>query len=210
MDDFELGTPRKEDVLFKGDREAWRSDAMLDFPPDGDIYRAGYRRAGRILAEYVDGHGEADFLVFPICHAYRHFVELSLKGLMLSALRLLERDLTEKEHRLQNGSHNLQELWSAFKPMNLEVQASTGIEPPPLEQLEGIEAYIAQLHAVDKGSFSFRYPLTKDGAVNLAGIDRINVRNFSDCMELLCGYLDGWDSYFADMISTANEISTEY
>jgi hypothetical protein len=54
--------------------------------------------------------------------------------------------------------------------------------------MEGIEVYVKQLHAVDAGSFSFRYPLAKDGKINLA---RINVGRFSECMEALCIYLDG-------------------
>jgi hypothetical protein len=32
--------------------------------------------------------------------------------------------------------------------------------------MDGIEAYITQLHAGDPGSFGFRYPLTKDGTAN--------------------------------------------
>ncbi len=211
MDDSsEFPTPKKEDILFAGDRTAWQMDAMLDFRPGNDYtYRHGYRRAGRVLSEYVAAHGEVDFLVFPICHAYRHYVELSLKRLMLLGCELAERELTSAEKNLQNASHNLARLWSAFKAINAEVEAATGIAPPPPEQMDGIEAYIAQLHAVDAGSFSFRYPLAKDGAVNLEGIDRINVGRFSESMEALCNYLDGWDSYFADLIQTGNEIRNE-
>ncbi len=209
-DESEFPTPKKEDVLFAGDKSIWKMDAMLDFRPGNDyIYRQGYRRAGRILTEYVAARGEVDFLVFPICHAYRHYVELSLKRLMLLASELAGRSLTPAEEKLQNGSHNLQALWNTFKLINAEAEAATGIAPPPPEQMDGIEAYITQLHAVDAGSFSFRYPLAKDGTVNLEGIDRINVGRFSECMEALCMYLDGWDSYFADVIQTGNEILNE-
>lgn len=96
-----------------------------------------------------------------------------------------------------------------LKAINVEAEAKTGIAPPPPEHTDGIEAYIHQLHAVDAGSFSFRYPLAKDGKVNLDGIERINVGRFSECMESLCNYLDGWDSYFADIIQTNNEIQNE-
>ena len=56
---------------------------------------------------------------------------------------------------------------------------------------------------------SFRYPLARDGTANLEGIQRINLRHFSDCMEALCNYLDGWDSYFADMIETKAQMEAE-
>jgi hypothetical protein len=206
----ELPTPKKEDVLFASDQAIGRMDAILEFRPGNDYtYRQGYRRAGRVLTEYVASYGEVDFLVFPICHAYRHHVELSLKRLIVLAGNLADRVLTRSEEKLQNGSHNLVELWETFKVVHAEAEAKTGIAPPPPEDMDGIEAYIHQLHAVDAGSFSFRYPLAKDGKVNLDGIERINVGRFSECMEALCNYLDGWDSYFADIIQTSNEIHDE-
>jgi len=209
-DETEFPTPKKADTLFAGDKANWKLDAMLDFRPGNDlVYRQGYRRAGRIMTEYAAEHGEVDFLVFPICHAYRHYVELSLKRLMLLASKLAERELTPAEVKLQNGSHNLQQLWNAFKKINAEAEAATGIAPTPPEQMDGIEAYISQLHAVDAGSFSFRYPLAKNGTANLEGIDRINLGRFSEYMEALCGYLDGWDDYFADLIQTGEDILNE-
>lgn len=210
-EESEFRTPRREDVLFASDRTLWQMDAILDYRPGNDYtYRQGYRRAGRILTEYIaEGRGEVDFLVFPICHAYRHFVELSLKRLMLLAAQLAGRELTSAEVKLQGGSHNLQQLWDAFKLVNQEAEVATGIAPPPPEHLEGIEAYIAQLHQADANSMSFRYPLAKDGSVHLDGLPRINLGQFSDCMESLCNYLDGWDSYFADMIQTKAQMEAE-
>ena|SRR5258708_2561515 len=94
----EFPTPKKEDVLFAGDQGIWRMDAILDFRPGNDYtYRQGYRRAGWILAEYGANHGEVDFLVFPICHAHRHHVELSLKRLILLASRLADHGLTARK-----------------------------------------------------------------------------------------------------------------
>lgn len=211
MADDELPVPRKEDVLFASNQAAWRMDAIIDFRPGHDYaYREGYRRTGRILTEYAAERGEVDFLVYPICHAYRHYVELSLKRLMLVACRLLDREMTDKERKIQTGSHNLQILWETFKLINKEVDDETGIEPAPPEQMEGIESYIGQIHAIDEGSFSFRYALTKSGAVNLEGVDRINLAQFSECMEALCNYLDGWDSYFAEYVQLANERRDDY
>jgi hypothetical protein len=207
-DDSEFRTPRKEDVLFASNRTHWQMDAILDYRPGNDYtYRQGYRRAGRILTEHIaEGRGEVDFLVFPICHAYRHFVELSLKRLMLLAAQLAGRELTPAEKKLQGGTHKLQQLWDAFKLINQEAETATGIAPPPPEHLDGIETYIAQLHQADADSMSFRYPLAKDGTANLEGMQRINLGQFSDCMEALSNYLDGWDSYFVDMIQMKAEM----
>jgi hypothetical protein len=90
--------PKKEDVLFSGDPESWNTDAILNYQDDGDYaYRTGYRLAGRVLTEYAIKNNEADYLVFPICHAYRHFVELSLKRLIVVGSGFARRGLTEVE-----------------------------------------------------------------------------------------------------------------
>ncbi len=73
-EDYKSVMPQKTDVLFGADRSRWHMDAMLDYRRGNDYtYRQGYRRPGRLLTEWVAEHGETDFLVFPICHAYRHF-----------------------------------------------------------------------------------------------------------------------------------------
>ncbi len=76
--------PSKHDVLIRPDRSAWQMNACLNFAHDSDYgYRQGYRRAGFILAEWVNQNGaEQDSLVFPIFHSYRHHVELMLKRLV--------------------------------------------------------------------------------------------------------------------------------
>lgn len=159
--------PHKSDILFGSDRARWQMDAMLDYRPGNDYtYRQGYRRAGRLLTQSVAERGDADFLVFPICHAYRHFVELTLKRLIREGCNAVHREMTAAEFSLQNNSHSLRALWTAFKVVQDEVSQISGGTLPP-DEVEGIEAYIEQLHAVDKGSFSFRYPLTKDGEVSV-------------------------------------------
>jgi hypothetical protein len=211
-DDGEAPTPRKGDVLFGPDASLWQMDAVMDFRPGNDYpYREGYRRAGRILTEYVAEHrGEQDVLVFPICHAYRHFVELSLKRLIRVGCSLINRELTERESSLCNGIHNLRALWNAFVAIGDELKTEEGIDPPPDEDMEGIEDYIDQLHAVDAGSFSFRYPLTKTGEVSIQGITRINLGRFCERMEGLCNYLEGFEAYYDHLKEVQADMMSDY
>jgi hypothetical protein len=204
--------PQKTDVLFGSDHARWPMDAMLDYRPGNDYtYREGYRRAGRLLTEWVADHGEADFLVFPICHAYRHFVELTLKRLIREGCRVVPREMTPAEAKLQGGSHNLQALWETFKAIEQADVAAIGDAPPiPPEDLAGIEAYIKQLHAVDSGSFTFRYPLTKDGAVSVGDIERINLARFTEYMERLCNYLEGIEAYYGHLNEAYNDMMSDY
>jgi hypothetical protein len=123
---------------------------------------------------------------------------------------LAERELSTKESSLLSGSHNLHELWSAFKAIASEVESETGIDPPPQEQLDGIADYINQLHSVDAGSFAFRYPLTKKGDVSVGDLKRINLARFSEHMESLCNYLEGFDSYYCELVDLRQEMLSEY
>ena len=209
---FKVTHPQKGDVLFTSDSSLWQMDAILDYRPgDGYPYRQGYRRAGRILTEWVAGNRhDVDFLVYPICHAYRHFVELTLKRLISVGSSLAERALSEKESSLLKGSHNLQELWGAFKAIAAEVETEAGIESPPREQTAGIDDYINQLHSVDAGSITFRYPLTKKGDVSVGDLKRINLAHFSEHMESLCNYLEGYDYYYGELVDFRQEILSEY
>ena len=209
---FKVTHPQKGDVLFTSDSALWQMDAILDHRPGDDFpYRQGYRRAGRILTEWIAANRhDVDFLVYPICHAYRHFVELTLKRLISVGSSLAERELSEKESSLLNGSHNLQELWGAFKTIAAEVESETGIDPPPQEDIAGIEDYINQLHSVDAGSFTFRYPLTKKGDVSVGDLKRINLAHFSEHMESLCNYLEGYDSYYGELVDFRQEMLSEY
>lgn len=211
-DDFIEGTPRKADVLFAPDSALWHLDAVLDYSPGNDYtYRQGYRRAGRLLTEWVAENGrDQDFLVFPICHAYRHFVELILKTLIPIGCSVAGREMTEEESRLQSGSHNLNDLWQTFKKISAEVEAANRMAAPAKDDIEGVEAYIDQLHAVDKGSYAFRYPHTRTGAVSLEGLDRINLGRFCEQMERLCNYLEGYEMYYRDLRNMRHESQNAY
>jgi hypothetical protein len=205
-------SPRKEDVLFASDSSLWQMEADLEFRPGNDYaYRQGYRLAGRILTESIaKDRFERDFLVFPICHSYRHFVELTLKWLIHVGSLLTDRELTDKETKLRTESHDLSLLWDTFKTIAREVEKETGVDAPPQEDFEGIESYIAQIHAVDRGSFTFRYPLTKKGEVSVGQIKRINLGRFCEHMEGLCDYLDGFDMYYQHLIELRDDILNDY
>ncbi len=70
------------------------------------------------------------------------------------------------------------------------------MDPPPKEELDGVESYIKQITAVDPDSFSFRYSMSKDGKRSAPEITHLNLLVFANCMERLCDYLDGIDGFF--------------
>jgi hypothetical protein len=169
-----------------------------------------YQDDGDLLSEYAINNQEADYLVFPICHAYRHFVELSLKRLIMVGCSFANRSMTASEKRLQSESHNLIALWTAFKGIQIEASKDTGAPAPLLDDVEGIESYINQFHTIDARSQSFRYPLKKDGTVALATTDRINLARFSGYMEWLANYFEGFEPYYAEYRDLRNQTYAVY
>lgn len=197
--------PCKEDVLFGPDSRVWRMDARLDFGLGNDYaYREGYRRAGRILTDWVEVHGEQDFLVFPICHAYRHFVELTLKLLIVDCFAVVDRPPSQHESNLLH-KHNLKALWEAFKSVAAEVEKDGAGESPSPQDLVGLDSYVDQLHTVDSGSFAFQYQLTKGGTVSTGNITTINLGQFCTHMESMCIYLSGYEGYYQHLIELRDE-----
>ncbi len=119
--------------------------------------------------------------------------------------------MTPAEAKLQSGSHNLRALWHTFKAIDeMEVTLVGDAPPIPPEDLEGIEAYIHQLHLVDAGSFTFRYPLTKDGAVSVGTIERINLARFAEYKERLCNYLEGIEAYYGHLSEAYYDMMSDY
>jgi hypothetical protein len=208
-EDHLLRSPHKDDVLFAEDKTLSRMDAAVGQHVGDFTYREGYRRAGRILTEHVAAHGEADFLVFPICHSYRHFVELSLKRLIALGCRVAHREMNPAEAKLQSEKHDLHRLWSTFKTIEQEIIKEADQPPAPPEDMQGIEAYIDQLHRVDPGSFSFRYAVTTKGEATLEGVEQINVGRFCQYMERLCNYLEGFEEYYGHLIQVEQDMYSD-
>ena len=85
-----------------------------------------------------------------------------LKRLIRSGCSLLGRDLTTQEAGVLKR-HRLDRLWAAFMPILLAVSKASAMEPPPSDQLAGVESYISQMTAIDPESYSFRYVYSIDG-----------------------------------------------
>jgi hypothetical protein len=184
--------PRKEDSLFRADKELWEANAQLHGPGDsGYAYARGYRIGAQALAQQVlQEEWFLDFLVFPIAYLYRHHVELMLKQLTLTAAFLVNQPLSAAEKKEVTSRHHLQKLWEIFRP---RLKAAYEL---PAQDLEGIDSYIRQLDQVDPDGQSFRYAISTKGDPSLAGLRHVNIIAFAEAMERLCNYLEGLDSHF--------------
>lgn len=189
--------PRKSDMLFAPDIN-WQAQAYAASGFDDIIYQEGYRQAARLLVQSgCDQHG---FLHFPIIYLYRHHIELTLKSIIQASCHLLDRTFNGKSaNPLQR--HGLLELWMLARPLLDEVHTLADDTAIPVDDLEGIESYITQLHLHDPQGQCFRYPTTKNGRPSLrSGVTPVDIRKLSDALEKLADYLEGLDNWLSDLI----------
>lgn len=172
-----------------GDRSApdWEHNAWLPDVPDWLHYVAAYRRAVDVLVEHVVTQDrDQDLLIFPILFMHRHHVELALKHVISMSAQLLDETITIPAH------HDLQRLWEQAVALSLR------IDPPPSdEDLDAVTEAIGHLSALDRGSFTFRYPLEKDQTtvawrLRDGPLERlINVRELGEWMERTTHFFEG-------------------
>jgi len=153
------------------------------------IYAAGYLEAGRQLYASWKRCGD-DCLVFPLVFVFRHYVELRLKELILSASSLLD---LEPEWQCK---HDLKQAWNRLMPILRKAF--------PEESNQGAEnagRLILEFAARDSISMQFRYPVNNDGKRHLADLERIDVDNFFATMEQLAAFLEGASSAVSAYLS---------
>lgn len=203
--------PRKADVLF-GSGSDYQANACVSYGFGDITYQDGYRRAALHLAEHVceTGRGQ-DFLVYPIVYLYRHHIEMVLKSLVSVGCILLDRELTDKKDVEALGRHDLAKLWKLARPLLNPVCELAGNPEFPPADLEGIDAYVRQLHEHDPDGQRFRYARTKNRKPSLhPDLRHINIGTFAVALEKLADYLDAVEAWFDDLADRKAEMRAQY
>jgi hypothetical protein len=137
-------------------------------------------------------------------YLYRHHIELTIKSIINVACVVVDYTLTEKDLDTL-GRHDLAKLWQLARPL-LNPSCNLGGSPAlPVDDLEGIDSYILQLHKHDPDGQRFRYSTTKPKGrkaqlPSLPDLKHINIREFAIAMERLADYLDGLDMWIGDLV----------
>jgi hypothetical protein len=198
--------------LNKGDNMAITLDVNMEWPQKGaklftndgpphDFSMIGWGDASHQYVLYMDGYktaadelvqrlltsetaGRLDTHIFPVLFLYRQFIELELKWIFLV---YSDAEVSAKKELLRGGkSHDLIDLWKKAEPIILEGATLQ-------EDVTIVEDYIRQFHELDKGSFSFRYPINKNLEQILDNQRRINLPNLRQRMDELYHFFNGID-----------------
>lgn len=196
----EANWPKEGDKLFGPGKDP-KTIALLEQWGHGfSLYADGYKKAADIVVEKVAETGsDQDYLLYPVCFLYRHYVELRLKELI---------DLGRRLFSSSNGfpeTHKIDSLWSECRPL-LEKAFPEGDK----SDLDVIQTCIQEFASVDPKSESFRYPKDKQGKPTLEGLKAIDLKNLSEVMNRLAGLLAASVYSMLEMIQLESEVLSYY
>ncbi|WP_286831703.1 MULTISPECIES: hypothetical protein [Kordiimonas] len=148
----------------------------------------GYKKAADISIDYVrENLADRDLLVFSIIFNYRQFLELSLKYFLAT-------------YGPQVGvqpnwaKHDLRFLWEEF----LKLLDAYGT-PDPDEADPVVGEIIAEFAKIDPQSYSFRYPVDKNGSPLPLAYSDLHLETLAEVMEKVSNYFQGCDGYLSNM-----------
>lgn len=144
------------------------------------IHYNHYRNSAFLLANSVNNGTPIDIISLPLLFLLRHSIELGLKA------NICEFEELKSNNKKIKITHNLESLFKTFKIELDNIITENTISKDILDQIESynrsLENLINQIHFLDKGSYSFRYPVDKDGNNCFEWTDRIDIREFLDLL----------------------------
>ncbi len=171
---------------FENDYFNWLDSQVWDFR-----YRDGWFEAGELLARDLAQHNATWSMIdtpeplsttLPMLYCYRHFLEISLKQLVLVLAKLSGLPACAKM------THRLSVLWT-------EVQRhkprSCGADLPGSEETdEHVERLIAEFDGFDPTSETFRYRRDTRGHLHEERVPAADMKQLMDVMGKLRRYFD--------------------
>lgn len=163
------------------------------------LMMSGYKTAADLMVEHAARSSyDRDVLVFPIVFNYRHFIELSLKYLIATYGRTVNIEPNWQ-------THDLAKLWLTLKNVLKEYG-----DDDPDHTSDDVERIVAEFAKVDPQSFSYRYPVSRDGQLLELGQDKLDLRVLADVMKGLDSYFTGCDGWLDNIQSNAPDDEGSY
>lgn len=189
--------PRSDQDLVSGEGH-WSQIARVGWlKHDWYGHARAFRRSAEVLYQRASQETcELDTAFFPMAFLWRHYVELTLKRLIMDTQTLLD-ELPQRVMR----THKIDELWRVFRPL-----AERAHPNEPYGDLDNVGAMLLQLHKMDPLSQAFRYPVHPDGSPTLEGLDRIHLGTFHDAMVRTANWLDSC----IDLVGEEMQMKAEY
>ncbi len=158
---------------------------VLDFP--WDKYMDGYYWAAHQCVETIGSEFTEEYKAYPILFLYRHYLELMLKSLLMTACNAFKCDIPPDA-----SDHNLLKLWAM-----LETVVEKHRMRPILKGTGDIRRVLAQVTQIDPSSMEMRYGLKKDFETpSMNESKRMSLRNIQTVMRKMYNELNQLMSNF--------------
>ncbi len=167
----------------------WIGAPEHDFP----LYARAFHRAGKDLIESMEGYVHNDLQSLPVVFLYRHSLELYIKGIVITGFEILSLSGEKVPAKKIVFSHKISSMLSTveriFRAVGWEGEGETGIKE--FQNFNDIKKLVNDIEKIDPGSYSFRYPIKKNGSSSLPKRFFFNLFDYVDLMDKLLNLLDG-------------------
>lgn len=120
-----------------------------------------------------------DKLVYPIVFVSRHYLEVKLKYLLVSASQLLDRKYS------LSTKHELAETWRSLRPIIEEI-----FPGEDQGELNTAEPVLKEFDAKDRSSMVFRYPTDTKHTLHHHHHWTVDLQEFGQTMRKVAAFLD--------------------
>ncbi len=145
------------------------------------LYAQSYKEAADVVVDHIEHtRRRQDSMVYAVMLLYRHYIELTLKGL----LRL--GSMFEGSAPEYPKHHSIYGLWHLCKPM-LKTAFPTGDD----SATKAVEECMKQIALMDPSGEAWRFPEDKKGRAIRHSVCFLSLRNTRKVMDKIAGYLEG-------------------
>jgi hypothetical protein len=174
----------------------WHGTPEQEFTHFAEAFHLVAKDAVMVLREDpkfgLEGWPANHFRAYPVVFLYRHALELYMKAvilvgspmLVIKGTAVIDRNTLLTTHSLDKLRLHLEQVFEAY---GWEWDLGT----PNFTSIKDFRNIVAELQAVDAGSYAFRYPLDTKGNASLKAQLRFNLFDFCEVLDSLFPALEG-------------------
>jgi hypothetical protein len=174
----------------------WHGTPEREFSYFAEAYRLVAQEAAEGLRDNphfgVDGIPVEDFRAYPVVFLYRHSLELYMKAVILVGSPMLSiKGMAKVDRKRILSIHYLDELFQNLEGIFKAYGWKWDLGTRHFQTKADFRKTILELHAVDKLSDTFRYPLNTKGGASLPSHFRFDLFEFCQVLDGLLAGLEG-------------------
>ncbi|UWQ41784.1 hypothetical protein K3718_01450 [Leisingera aquaemixtae] len=193
LDRSNFNWPKGKERTF-GPSSNYQSNIELEADPSRrlSLMAHGYKEAADTLIAGLSSPWQKNTQIYPILHLYRHFLELSLKEIVLWFGKDVQVDPDWTSHSLTTQWKKVRKIMEGF-----------GVEGD--QNADGkVNSVIEQFNGIDRDSTAFRYSIGRSGEPTELRVKHIDIVRLSRDMDALYNYFQGTVGYL-DSLQSASE-----